>query len=136
MSVGYGVGMWCADELRLGRLARGKVLLGLAAYRRLITPRGTLQDGDEGSVYGIDISDYIGDVGPRIAGATIADIVRAELAKDDRFAEVTVRRAVTQNPNGSLEIELDVTIIPADGSEDFTLTLSASEAGVAFGGIK
>jgi hypothetical protein len=86
-------------------------------------------------VYGIDLADYIGEIGDKASVVMLPAAARAELCKDDRFASVTVRSVPTFLTNGDVEIEMEVDIEPADGSEDFMFTLTASRAGVAFGGV-
>lgn len=124
----WGTDTWCADTIRTGRLVTGVTLLAQAIYRRLTTPRGMLRGGQEESAYGFDISNYIGATGLRTAAAALPNIVRAELLKDDRLESVVVRTALDESTS---TITLTVDAIPADETESFTLTLSASELEVS-----
>jgi hypothetical protein len=81
--------------------------IGQAAIRRLITPRGTLAD-DPG--YGIDVRGYCNRGVTAQELRELGGLVRLELTKDDRIADVSV--AVTTPSAGALHI--DARITPAD----------------------
>lgn len=132
---GYGKDLYCFDRLFTGRFAAGTDLLAQAAYRRLTTARGTLDDGEEGQVYGIDIADFIGRVGDAAAVDTLAPLVSAELLKDDRFAEVDARATADTNSAGETSITLDINITPVDAAESFTLSLAVSAVSVEVLGV-
>ena len=106
-------------------------MVAQAAYRRLTTPRGTLQGGDEESAYGLDLTEYIGAVGTVIALAALPGVVRAELLKDDRIASVDLSTAQTTDSAGGVSIEIVIDATLDDDTSTFTLTLSISDVGVS-----
>lgn len=131
MSVGYGLDVWCdADGLRTGRYVTGWRLVAQAIVRRLITPQGTLRGGSEESAYGYDIRALIGAVGYRSAVLALPGFVEAQILKDDRVDSATVVPALVTEANGSMSIELAITVTLADENQSFALTLSATEAAV------
>ncbi len=130
MALGYGADTWCGDRLVTGRMSRGVNVVILALYRRLITPRGTLRGGPEESAYGLDLAEYIGAVGYVTALAALPGLVRGELMKDDRVADIAVRTTISQSPAGLIAISLDVSGVLVDSEEDFAFTVSASEVSV------
>src|SRR5688572_11853882 len=103
----FGVDTWAMGTRRTGRLARGTDLLAQAIFRRLTTPRGTLRGSPEADIYGLDLSQYVGDVGTTIAVAALPSLISAELSKDDRIAAVTATVAVDTTAGAD---ELTVTI--------------------------
>lgn len=131
----YGKDSYCADRLVTGRYATGSDLLAQAAYRRLTTARGTLDDGEEGSVYGLDVADFVGRVGDAAAVELLPSLVEAELRKDDRFASVDVATSIVTDSAGLSTIALDVTITPFDSGEAFTLSVAVSAVTVALLGV-
>lgn len=128
----FGVDTWCGDRLVTGRYARGREGLALALYRRTITQRGKLRGGDEESVYGFDVVEFIGQVDE--PGALEAR-VRAEYMKDDRVADVVVTSTRTESPSGAVSYVLSAHVTPEDESESFTLTLAVSDVGVELLGV-
>lgn len=132
----YGTDTWMYDELRTGRMATGVDLLAQACYRRLTTPRGTLDDGDDGAVYGLDLAGFIGSATPQNAEATIPPLVEAELLKDDRLASVEASATAVTDSAGLTAITLDVLVTPFDESTStFTLTLAVSAVTVEILGV-
>lgn len=131
----YGTDLYCFDRLFTGRLVTGIDLLAQAAYRHLTTARGTLDDGEDGQVYGIDVADFIGRVGDASAEALLPPMVQAELLADDRFAAVEASATAVTNDAGETEITLDIDITPVDASEAFTLSLAVSAVSVEVLGV-
>lgn len=132
----YGTDTWMYDELRTGRMATGVELLAQACYRRLTTPRGTLDDGDDGAVYGLDLAGFIGSSTPQNAEATIPPLVEAELLKDDRLASVEASATAVTDSAGLTAITLDVLVTPFDEAiSAFTLTLAVSAVTVEILGV-
>jgi hypothetical protein len=111
-------------------MARGRTNVALALYRRLITPRGTLQGGDEEAAYGIDLTDYIGAVGTDNAIAMLPSVVAAELRKDDRVESVSAVATATQEAAGLVSIMLVISVQLVDDDESFDLTIGVSSVGV------
>lgn len=126
----YGVDKWCADQVRTGRLARGRQVVAQALYRRLITPRGALREGGEGLAYGIDLPGLIGAVGSAQATRMLPSRVRAEFLKDDRVADVSVAAEIVIGTDGLISISLRVNVVLYEEDEEFSLTFSATDASV------
>jgi hypothetical protein len=135
VSTGYGRDTYCYDRIYTGRLASGVELLAQAIYRRLTTPRGTLVDGDEGLVYGLDVSGFVGMVGTQSAVDALPGAVEAEVLKDDRISSVTVTASVVTDSAGLSTITIDILAVPVDEGETFTLSLSVSDVTVALLGV-
>lgn len=131
----FGTDTYCYDQIRTGRLASGLELLAQAIYRRLTTPRGTLDDGDEGLVYGLDLLDFTGTLGTDEAADAIPDMVLAEVLKDDRVERCEVSSTVERGTDGLVVINIDVDVFPADQSQSFTLSLAVNDVTVALLGV-
>lgn len=133
---GYGVDVWCVDRLVTGRLVRGPMVVLQALYRRLITPRGMLRGGDEEAAYGLDLSSYVGAVGYETSVKALPGLVRGELLKDDRVADVAVAATVSTDTAGEISIYLDVSVALHDEDESFPLQVRVTDTSVALvGGI-
>lgn len=128
MSAGYGVETWCTDSLVTGRLVRGPMVVVQALYRRFITPRGTLSDGDEGSAYGLDLSGLVGHAGTEAAIRQLPAAVRAEALKDDRVLTCEVTASITTAENGEVSIEIEISGTLVNEGEAFALTLGITDA--------
>ena len=135
MSQGYGSDTFCLDSLRPGLLASGAALVLQACYRRLITPRGTLQGGDEESAYGFDLAGYIGASGIALSLVSLPGLIAGELKKDDRVAEVDCVASQTIDSAGAISITLVISVTLADGSGTFPLTLAANDTSVSILGL-
>lgn len=133
--VGYGVDIYAWDRLRTGRLVSGVELVAQAIYRRLTTPRGTVRDGEDGSVYGLDIQDFVGRVGTPDAIAAIPALVRAEVLKDDRLTNVTVKATATTDRAGLIAIRIQIDAELVNAGDRFELTLGVSSVSVALLGF-
>lgn len=88
--LGYGVDLWCEDDLKpnadeLG--ADSKLILGQAVFHRLTTPRGDLPDDLE---YGRDVRALLSKGLTQSAIRAEASQLSTEVTKDDRIAECTV----------------------------------------------
>ncbi len=135
MSVGFGTDTYAFDTLLTGRLATGAELVAQALFRRLITSRGTLQDGPDGEVYGLDLQDFIGSVGPRNAIDALPDVVRAEMVKDDRVESAEAAVDAVYATDGTVTLTISISVTLADEGGDFVLTVAASEVSTAFLGV-
>jgi hypothetical protein len=134
MATGYGVDVSCLDELETGRLVRGVELVAQAAYRRLITPRGMLGGSDDAVAYGIDLAGYVGAIGYDASVRALPGIIRNELLKDDRIADVSAKVTATRTgPATTLVVEIHCALY--DAGENFTLTLSVSDVSSKLLGI-
>jgi hypothetical protein len=139
MATGFGRDTWCTDRYVSGRYASAEEALGQALFRRLITPRGTLQgviDEDEELNYGLDLAGYVGAIGYPIAIAALPGLVDGELAKDDRVLSVAtaIEQSLDTN-NGEIEITLTIDVTPQEPLQDFTLTLAVSDVTAELVGI-
>lgn len=115
-----GQDTWCADELRTGRYATGATNVALAAYRRLITPKGTLRGGDDEADYGLDLSELVGSLADPSDSAALPGRIRAELSKDERILTLdVVVLTVTDGPTVSYEVTIQAET--ADGPFELTL---------------
>lgn len=135
MSEGYGFDSWCFDELQTGRMVSGAELVAQAIYRRLTTPRGTLRGGEEESVYGLDLLDFVGQVGSQAALDALPDVVEAEVLKDDRVLTCDVECTPTTDTDGTVAIVMTVTATLRDDSDQFILTLSVDDVSVTVVGV-
>ena len=138
MAVGYGVDTYCASSLQTGRLVRGRLLLGQACFRRLITPQGTLpglSDDDDEASYGLDLAGFCGQVDDRDLRSAIGPAIRAELMKDDRVRDVaaSVLRSVTID--GLSTYYLAVRVLPVDENTELELTISVSAVSAELLGV-
>lgn len=123
---GYGVDSWAGEYLVSGRLARGVNVVANAAVRRQITPRGTLIGGEAEESFGIDLSGFVGSTDPAKAAAMLPSMIRTELTKDERIADVSVSVSYSVDTTGSATFELSERIVPYDASESFTLVMAVS----------
>lgn len=136
MGAGYGTDTYCYDSLRTGRLVSGAELVAQAIFRRLTTARGTLRDGDEGETYGIDIQDFVGQVGNADAADAIPDAIAAEVLKDDRVDSVVVEATRQVLPAGLVTFVINIDTTLRDDTDSFTLTLKVSDVSVDLLGIE
>ena len=131
----YGIDLFCYDQLFTGRLASGVELVAQAIFRRLNTARGTLRDGDEGLVYGLDLLDFVGTVGTKNAVDALPDAVVAEILKDDRVARAEASAVIQRTSEGLVTIVLDIDVTLTEADETFTLTLGVGDVSVALLGV-
>jgi hypothetical protein len=99
-----------------------------ALIRRLTTPRGALADDAD---YGFDIRPWCN------RGVTLADLrtlsaqMAAECRKDDRVASVRIDVTSATTTLASGVLACTIMIAPVNpATQDFTLTFSATDAGV------
>jgi hypothetical protein len=136
MSTGFGTDTWCTDQIFTGRMASGAELVAQAIYRRLTTARGTLRDGDDGQVYGTDVSDFVGMVGPDDAVDALPDVVVAEILKDDRVERADVTASIVRDSAGLATVTIVVDAVLRDSGETFTLTLAVGDVTTALLGLE
>lgn len=136
MATGFGTDLWCYDQIFTGRLASGVELVAQAIYRRLTTARGTLRDGDDGQIYGTDISDFVGMVGPDNAVEALPDVVAAEILKDDRVERTDVKASVVRDSAGLTTVTIAIDAALRDSGESFTLTLAVGAVTTALLGLE
>lgn len=120
----FGRDISCTTSLRTGRYASGVRLVAEAAYRRLSTPRGLLQGGEEEANYGLDLSQMIGSVSSSDVAASLPSQIDAELTKDERIDSVT--SSVTSFTDGPATTWLiNISCGTSDGA--FSLQLSVAD---------
>lgn len=132
MPVDYGRDTSCMGSLRTGRFVTGARLVAESVYRRLTTPRGMLRGGEAELIFGIDLTDLIGDTNPRVVAATLPGRVRSEIEKDERILSVDV--TVLETTSGGLT-SFTVTVDAVTGAGPFSLQLLASAVSVELLGI-
>lgn len=137
MAFGYGVDLWCTDELNTARFARRSMVVAQALYRRLTTPYGDLLDRDGNPLdYGFDLAGYIGRADTGSVELTIADVAAAQCRKDDRVRSCRGEARATRHPNGDVDIDLALTVVLDDEfGTTFRMTMTISEARAAFTGV-
>lgn len=134
MAQGFGRDLWCDEYLITTRMATGWRALAQAIFRRLTTPRGTLggvgQQAAEASVYGVDLSAWIGSTDPDRAERELPGRVQAEILKDDRVQSAAVRFTRSSSPGfvGGVQFSVVIEVTAKDPKLNFRLTLSASQA--------
>jgi hypothetical protein len=126
--IGFGKESWCTDQLVTGRYATGWLIVAQALYRRLITPQGMLQWGEDESRYGFDLSGYVGAVGEDAALIALPSQVAAELAKDDRVSDVRAVVNTVDSGAGLLTILISVDVALKDEAGNFNLTMTVGQA--------
>ncbi len=131
---GYGTDTWCSDRYAPGRTASRRLLVAQALYRRLITPRGTLQGGEAESAYGIDLTEYIGAVDDPSLRAALPAMIRAELLKDDRVLDVSAEVTVTgESTSRALIVTVRAALV--DEASALQFTASVSDVGIQLLGV-
>jgi hypothetical protein len=135
--VSYGTDVYMWDRLVPGRMATGVTLLAQAIYRRLTTPRGTLDDGDEGVVYGLDLAEHIGRQATPDAIANIGPALEAEILKDDRIASAAATAEAVTGTDGLTTTTVSIDVIPYDetAAAPFAMTLAVSDVTVSLLGV-
>ena len=127
----FGRDLWCYDRVYTGRIATGAEVVAQALFRRLNTARGTLRDGEEGAVYGLDILDFVGQVGSENAVDALPPLVEMECLKDDRVKTCKVDASVVRGTDGLVTVLLDVHVDLHDEEDSFALSLSVNDVTVA-----
>jgi hypothetical protein len=123
----FGRDISCTTSLRTGRYSTGLRLVAEAAFRRLSTPRGTLQGGVDEENYGLDLSSLIGSTATEADAAGLPSRISAELVKDERIDSASATlTAVTSGP--SVAWNVDVLCITDEGP--FELQLSVNDVSV------
>lgn len=136
MADGYGTDVYCYDRLLTGRLVTGPEVVAQAIYRRLTTARGTLRGGDDESIYGFDLLDFVGRIGTQQSIDALPAAVEAECLKDDRVAAADVSVTATTAPSGLITLELEIEITTAPQGDAFDLTLAVSDVAVSVVGFQ
>lgn len=125
--LGFGSDLSCADDITpdAAELAgNDPLLVAQAAYRRLITPRGSLPDDLD---YGFDVRGLCGKPLTRQQLTEIPGRVRAELQKDDRILDETLSVTITLT-GGIANGDFDLAIQAETADGPFSLTLAVTDA--------
>jgi hypothetical protein len=123
---GYGCDIWCESDVDpLWReVSDDALVLAQHCVRRIDTPNG-LPDDD---VWGLSLADYCNRPTTRRELDALEGAIVAELVDDDRIDEV---HAVVEASTDCTTLTVTLRIVPVDPLVgDFSLTLSASDAGV------
>lgn len=122
----YGQDVSATRRVNYGRTVSGGELLAEAAYRRLITVRGTLLDDPN---YGLGLVRWLqAEYTPSMLAALPA-IIRLELMKDPRLDSVAVEITDTRNASSAVSLQIDITGSGVNG-EGFILVLAVSDVTV------
>lgn len=133
MSTNFGKDVSCLRSIRSGRYVTGTRLVAEAYFRRLTTPRGLLEGGEEEANYGLDLTEYVGTT------SSIADLralegrIVNELAKDERTERTDVTVAVSGT--GPLR-KLQVVIRAQTSAGPFQFQMSVGQASAEFFGFE
>ena len=132
MITGFGRSVYCygPNGLQPGRNLTGRAALAASIWRRLTTPRGTLQGGQEELAFGYDLRRLLGAPSSNANPARLATIVESEVAKDERVAAVAATVTSTRSADARVVVSIRVEIVPADDSGVFALTLDVSDVSV------
>jgi hypothetical protein len=132
MTTGFGTTLYCYGPrgLQPTRAVKGRAALAASIWRRLSTPRGTLQGGKEELAFGYDLRRLLGASASNANPARLATIVESEVAKDERVAAVAATVTDVRRADASVSVQLRVDVVPADESGQFALTLDVSEVSV------
>jgi hypothetical protein len=131
----FGYDTSATDGIRAGKLVRGVRLVAEAAYRRLITPAGSLRGGKDEENYGLDLSDYIGRVDSKAVASALPGVIRAELLKDDRIETVSVTVTRTDLGAGAYSYAIAIACTTSQ-DESFILTVAATDVDTTLLGIE
>lgn len=138
MATDYGLDTWCGAGLFTGRRVRGPMVVALALYHRLITPRGTLrgvnEEEDEAN-YGFDLASYCGKVGYPVTIQAFPGLIRGELLKDDRVRDVDVSVTSSLDAAGRITLTVEVDVVLHDEQDSFALTLSVNDVTTTLLGV-
>lgn len=119
---GYGSDLSCLDDLDedMTDLAPDDPLaIAQAAYRRITTPRGTLEDDPD---YGIDVVEDLSKASSEEERRSLAGRIRSEISKDERVASVVV----TVTDLGA-EKTIEIVGTPEGSDEQFRLVLALTD---------
>lgn len=122
----YGQDLSATKRLNYGRIVSGGELLAEAAYRRLITVRGTLLDDPN---YGLGLVRWLQTEYTPAMLAALPAIIRLELMKDQRLDSVNVEIESTRNASSAVAMQIEITGAGVNG-EGFSLVLAVTDVTV------
>jgi phage baseplate assembly protein W len=118
----YGSDLSCTNDFTSDmRVVSGRTLLAQAAYRRLITPRGSLPDDQN---YGFDVTALIDDDLQPGDLALIQTGIQNELIKDERIVKASATCVLSSVG------QLTISITLSDANGPFVLVLAATAVSV------
>lgn len=120
----YGRDTSATTRIHRGRVVSGTRLLAEAAFRRLITERGTLLDDPN---YGFAVKQFLNADMTPARKAAAPGLIKLEIQKDDRLVDGSVAVDITEErmPNGSLEWTIDASAVGVDeGPFEFSVLVS------------
>lgn len=126
MTLQYGQDLSATKRLNYGRIVEGGELLAEAAYRRLITVRGTLLDDPN---YGLGLVRWLQSEYTPAMLAALPSIIRLELMKDPRLDSVNVEITSTRDASSAVAMQVEITGAGVNG-EGFSLVLAVSDVTV------
>ena len=106
-----------------------------ADYRRQVTPRGTLEGGEEEASYGIDLTEFVGSSDPARIQAMLPALIRGELTKDDRISDVYVSVSYTVDTAGLAYFTIVERVVTFEEGESFELTIGVSALSIELIGL-
>lgn len=120
----YGRDTSATTRIHRGRVVSGARLLAEAAFRRLITDRGTLLDAPN---YGFALKTFLNADMTPARRAALPGLIRLELQKDERIVQGSVRVVVTEErtTSGAFEWTIDISATGVDEGP-FTFSVAAS----------
>ena len=132
MSAGYGRTIYCygPNGLQPGRALTGRAALAASLWRRFMTPRASLQGGDEELAFGYDVRRLLGTSTTGVAAQRIATILESEAAKDERIAAVAASVVSVRGADSTAVVTFSLVVTPADDTDTFALTLEVSTVDV------
>lgn len=122
----YGQDLSATKRLNYGRIVEGGELLAEAAYRRLITVRGTLLDDPN---YGLGLVRWLQSEYTPAMLAALPSIIRLELMKDPRLDSVDVEITSSRDASSAVSMQVEITGAGVNG-EGFSLVLAVSDVTV------
>jgi phage baseplate assembly protein W len=122
----YGQDLSATKRLNYGRTVSSGELLAEAAYRRLITVRGTLLDDPN---YGLGLVRWLQTEYTPAMLAALPAIIRLELMKDPRLDSVNVEITSTRDASSAVAMQVEITGAGVNG-EGFSLVLAVSDVTV------
>lgn len=118
----YGRDLSATTHIRPGYYVADFELLAQAAFRRITTKRGQLEDDQD---YGLAISDLLKSNVTEDDLLVIQDRIRDEIRKDERLEFVEVE--LSQTSTLPLEVSIQIKLSPKNGADGFVLVLRADE---------
>jgi hypothetical protein len=131
-TVDFGRDLSCTTSILTTRYSTGPRLVAEAIFRRFITPRGSLQGGEDEQNYGLDLANLIGSVSTPSAVASLPGQIEAECIKDERVISATATvTSTTSGPSTAWNIQIN----GKTGAGPFALVIGVSGVTASLLGI-